>query len=107
MGDRRGEGQTLGNLGLAYASLGDARQAISFYEQHLVIAREIGDRRGEAIVSWNLGLALEQQGQLAQAAAAMQICVDYEREIGHPDAEQDAARLEEVRRRIVGGDTPG
>ena len=24
----------------------------------------------------------------------MQICVDYEREIGHPDAENDAALLE-------------
>ena len=37
----------LGNLGLAYADLGETRRAIEFYEQALAIAREIGDRRGE------------------------------------------------------------
>jgi hypothetical protein len=32
IGDRRGEGNALGNLGIAYADLGDARKAIDFYE---------------------------------------------------------------------------
>ncbi len=44
---RQGEGADLGNLGLAYAALGDARGAIGYYEQALAIAREIGDRRGK------------------------------------------------------------
>ncbi len=35
-GDRRGEGEALGNLGLAYAYLGDPRRATRFYEQGLV-----------------------------------------------------------------------
>jgi tetratricopeptide (TPR) repeat protein len=47
----------LGNLGLAYADLGDARRAIELYEQALVIDREIGDRRGEGADRGNLGSA--------------------------------------------------
>ena len=39
--NREAEGAHLGNLGLAYKNLGDARKAIEFYEQALVIDREI------------------------------------------------------------------
>ncbi len=31
----------------------------------------------------------------------MQVWVDYQREIGHPDAEKDAARVEQVRQRLA------
>jgi len=51
LGDRRGEGAALGNLGIAYADLGDTRRAIECHEQDLVIAREIGDRQGEWAIS--------------------------------------------------------
>jgi hypothetical protein len=34
----------------------------------------------------------------------MQICVDYERAIGHLDAEKHAAYLEHLRERLVSGD---
>ena len=101
IGDRRGEGNALGNLGNAHAALGDACTAITFHEQHLAVARELGDRRGEALASWNLGLALQSEGDLARAAAAMQVCVDFERDIGHPNAKQDAATLGELRQRLA------
>ncbi|HFD40778.1 MAG TPA: tetratricopeptide repeat protein [Anaerolineae bacterium] len=101
IGDRRGEGTWLGNLGSAYLSLGDARRAVEFYEQALDIAREIGDRRNEAIHSWNLGLLYEESDP-ARAAALMEVRVIYEREIGHPDAEEDARRLAQVRGRLEG-----
>jgi len=100
IGDRRNEGNWLGNLGLAYADLGDAKKAIEYYEQARAIAREIGDRRGEALSSWSLGLAYEKAGDLERAAEMMQVCVDYERKIGHPDAEKDAARLEAIRAKL-------
>jgi hypothetical protein len=45
--DRSAEGVHLGNLGLAYAALGENRRAIQHHEQALVISREIGDRQGE------------------------------------------------------------
>jgi len=95
-----GEGAALGNLGSAYYDLGEARKAIEFYEQALVIYREIGDRRGEALGSWNLGLAYEEAEELDKAIEAMQICVDFEREIRHPDAEKHAAKLEEIRKKL-------
>jgi len=57
IGDRRSEGNTLGNLGIAYAALGNVRQAIAYYEQALAITREIGDRRGEGNALGNLGIA--------------------------------------------------
>jgi hypothetical protein len=84
--------------------LGDAHKAIDFYEQHLAVAREIGGRRGEAITSWNLGLALEKAGDLARAADLMQVCVDFEREIGHADAEKDAAQLDQLRQQLASRD---
>ncbi|MFN8466309.1 MAG: tetratricopeptide repeat protein [Caldilineaceae bacterium] len=101
IGDRRGEGNALGSLGNAYYSLGETRRAIEYHEQYLVIAREIGDRHGEGIASWNLGLAYEKEDDLAQAIANMQVCVDYERELSHPDAEADAQRVDQLRARLA------
>jgi tetratricopeptide (TPR) repeat protein len=86
-----------GNLGLAYAALGETRRAIEFHEQDLAIAREISNQRGEAHAYWNLGLTFEKLGETSRAAEVMQVCVDYEREIGHPDAEEDAAYVERLR----------
>ncbi|MCD4673098.1 MAG: tetratricopeptide repeat protein [Anaerolineaceae bacterium] len=100
IGDRRGEGAALGNLGIAYASLGQYQQAIEHYNQHLEIAREIGDRRGEANTSWNLGLLLAGQGKLQEAIDLMQVSVEFETEIDHPDAAEDAARLEKLKSNV-------
>jgi tetratricopeptide (TPR) repeat protein len=100
LGDRLGEANTTGNLGVAYDHLGEACRAIELYEQSLAIKRSIGDRLGEANSCWNLGLALEKLGELGQAAAMMQVRVDYLREIGHPDAEKCAARVEALRGRM-------
>ena len=36
IGHRRGEGSDLGNLGIAWASLGEVRKAIEHYEHHMV-----------------------------------------------------------------------
>jgi len=93
IGDRRNEGTWLGNLGTAHHGLGEVRRALEYYEQALAIAREIGDRRGEAIRCWNLGLLYEDSDP-ARAAELMQVCVEYEREIGHPDAEAHAERVQ-------------
>jgi len=35
-----------------------------------------------------------------RAVELMQVCVDYERYIGHPDAEKDAARFEAIRQKL-------
>jgi hypothetical protein len=36
----------------------------------------------------------------------MQVCVDYEREIGHPDAEVDAERVRSLLTDLGGEDAP-
>ena len=63
LGDRRGEGIALGDLGVAWAELGDPRKAIEFLKQYLVITREIGDRRGEGIALGNLGMVWKDIGK--------------------------------------------
>jgi tetratricopeptide (TPR) repeat protein len=96
IGDRRGEGNRLGNLGLAYADLGQVERAIEHYQQALTISREIGDRRAEAFRCWNLGLLFEDSDP-ARAVELMSVCVAFEREIGHPDAQADAGRVAKIK----------
>ncbi len=62
--ERQMEGNTLGNIGVAYTHLGKIRLAVEFYEQHLIIAREIGDRRGEGCALNNLGIAYKDMGEM-------------------------------------------
>jgi hypothetical protein len=81
--------------------------SIEFYVQHLAIAREIGDRRGEAKACWNMGLLCEETGELKRATELMQVCVDFEREIGDPDAEKRAARVDALRRKLGDEQAPG
>jgi len=105
IGDRRGEGNALGNLASAYAMLGDSHRALDLYQQRMVIARETGDRAGVAEDSWSLGKALEQSGDLQRATDLMQIRVDYERAIDHLDVEKHAAYLEYLRQRLAAGES--
>ncbi len=95
--DRRGEGNALGNLGLAYAALGEARKAIELYEQHLVIAREIGDRRGEGNALFNSSLSLNELGERAEAIARAEAALSIYEEIESPTAARVRARLADWR----------
>ncbi len=81
-GDRKSEGNALGNLGLAHADLGDARKAIEFYERQLVIAREIRDRRGEGTALGNLGVAYKNLGDARKAIEFHEQALVVSREIG-------------------------
>jgi tetratricopeptide (TPR) repeat protein len=80
--DRKAEGAHLGNLGLAYSDLGDARKAIEFHEQALVIHREIGDRRGEGNALGNLGNAYYSLGDARKAIEFYEQRIAIAREIG-------------------------
>ncbi len=93
------EGKIAGNIGRAYWSAGEPQHAIGFLEQSMKISREIGDRQAEANAAWNLGSISLEKGDIA-GTGLMQILVDYKREIGHPDAERDAAHIEALRARI-------
>ena len=91
------EGAHLGNLGNAYSDLGETRRAIEFYEQQLVISREIGDRRSEGIALWNMSLALDQLGDRAQAILDAKDALKIYEQIEHPSAGKVRNRLAEWR----------
>ncbi|MGI0493757.1 tetratricopeptide repeat protein [Alkalinema pantanalense CENA528] len=65
--DRKGEGNSLGNLGLVYDVLGNYSKAIEYHNQSLVIAKEIEDRLGEGKSLGNLGLVYDALGNYPKA----------------------------------------
>ena len=67
-GDRAGEGEAYGYLGIAYQSLGDSQKAIECHEKHLKIAKETGDRIGEGRAYDNIGRGLFSLEQFKNAA---------------------------------------
>jgi tetratricopeptide (TPR) repeat protein len=79
---RRNEGIHLGNLGLAYADLGEPRRAIEFYDQALAISREIGDRGDEGADLGALGLAYADLGEPRRAIEYLEQALVIAREIG-------------------------
>jgi tetratricopeptide (TPR) repeat protein len=73
--------------------LGNTERAIQFYEEQLLIAREIGDRRGEDNALWNMSLTLFELSDRAQAIQhAEQSLVIYE-QIEDPFAPKVRAKL--------------
>jgi tetratricopeptide (TPR) repeat protein len=96
IGDLRGQGIALGNLGSVYRALEEAEQAIELLQQALEILELVGDRQGETAISWELGRVYEQEGRIEQAIPLLQARVDYEREVGHPDAEPHAEILQRI-----------
>jgi tetratricopeptide (TPR) repeat protein len=93
IGDRRGEGIALCNLGIAYKKLGETHRSIQFFEQSLLIDREIGDRRGEGADLWNMSLALNHLGERAQAIQHAEHALIIYEQIEHPYAAQVRAQL--------------
>ena len=85
-----GRGHALGNLGSAYAHLGEVEKAIGYYEQHLVIAREIGDRQGEGNALGNLGTAYADLGEVEKAIGYYEQALVIAREIGDRQGEGNA-----------------
>jgi tetratricopeptide (TPR) repeat protein len=82
LGRKDAQGMALGNLGLAYSSLGEYQRAIEYHEQYLAIAREIGDRRGEGTALGNLGLAYNDLGEYQRAIDYHEQALVISREIG-------------------------
>jgi tetratricopeptide (TPR) repeat protein len=66
-GNRRSESAHLGNLGVAYADLGETRKAIRYIERDLNIIRKIGDRKGEGVSLSNLGNRYVELGETRKA----------------------------------------
>ena len=84
IGDKKGKGGDLGNLGLAYYSLGDYRKVIDYYEKALAIAEEIGDKKGRGARLGNMGVAYSDLGDYRKAIDYHEKAIDIYKEIGVP-----------------------
>ncbi len=82
LGDRQGEGNALGTLGIAYKSLGQYDQAINFHQQALIISREIGARQGEGQDLGNLGNTNNSLQQYSESLTNSQTALVIFQEIG-------------------------
>ncbi|MEG4530745.1 CHAT domain-containing protein, partial [Microcoleus sp. D2_18a_D3] len=91
--DRQIEGEALGNLGLAYRSVGNSAKAIEYGQQSLAIAREIKDRQIERLALANLGGAYHSQGNYAKAIEYGQQWLAIAREIQDRQGEGVALSL--------------
>jgi len=77
----------LGLVGNAHEHLGWVEQAIGYYAQSLVIAREIGDRRSESRALCNLGAAHMMLGGANRAISYYEQGLKIDREIGYRRSE--------------------
>jgi len=66
--------------------LGQRRKGLEFFEQALVIAREVGDRRLEAGTLWNTAVVLEQMNDLTQAIQRAEAALKIFQAIEDPNA---------------------
>ena len=82
VGNRVGEGLTIGNLGVVCQSQGRWAEAEECYQQSLEIRREVGDRLGEGQTIGNLGNVYGSQGRWAEAEKCYQQGLAIFREVG-------------------------
>jgi tetratricopeptide (TPR) repeat protein len=85
-GDKQAQGGHLGNLGIAYDSLADYPTAIDYYQQILVIHRDIGDKKGEGSDLGNLGVAYNSLGDYETAIDYHKQALEISRDIGDNSA---------------------
>jgi tetratricopeptide (TPR) repeat protein len=79
--------RNLNGLGLAYQHLGNSQKSVGFYEQALVIAREIGDRFNECNAISNLGNANYSVGNISKAIEFYEQALTIAREINNRRSE--------------------
>lgn len=82
-------------MGISYNSLGEIKKAIEYYEQTLVIAREIGDRFGEGGTLNNLGLTLYHLGEKEKGIELVKQALKIFEAIESPFAEKARNTLEQ------------
>jgi tetratricopeptide (TPR) repeat protein len=105
MQDRRSQGRVLGNLGLAYFSLGDLSQAMACYKLGHTISREIGDRRREAIALSSLASAEISMGNSNRALDYIEQGLVVAQQIGDPLTKGDCLWTRALARKLTADNT--
>jgi tetratricopeptide (TPR) repeat protein/transcriptional regulator with XRE-family HTH domain len=89
-GDRLGEADTLGALGVVQGEMGDYPAAAASHQRALALARRAGDRPAEAAALLGLGLVQQLTGDYPAAAASQQQSLALFRDLGDLDGQADA-----------------
>ena len=63
LGDKRGMGQTLNNIGVVYWYKGDYDTALEYYDKSLKIKEELADKLGMGQTLGNIGLVHANKGE--------------------------------------------
>jgi len=74
-GDRRGEAETLSNIGEVYYLLGEMQKALEKYNEALPLRRDVGDRNGEADTLLGIARVEQKRGNLTQARQTVEQAV--------------------------------
>lgn len=80
---RNSEVRLLNNLGLVFQELGQYDKAINFYQQSLLINKDIGNRKEESTSLFNLGVAYHYLREYAKAREFYQQSKVIEEEFGN------------------------
>ncbi|WP_075027931.1 tetratricopeptide repeat protein [Streptomyces mirabilis] len=82
-----GEGQALGNLGIALREVRRFEEAVDAHTQAVAAFRELGDRHSEGQALNNLGAVLQGVGRFEEAFDAHTRAAAAFRELGDPNHE--------------------
>jgi len=82
-GDRRGEANTLTNIGQVYSDLEEKQKALEYYSQSLPLSRAVGDRKQEATILNSIGSAYSYLGQKQKAREYFSQSLLLHREAGN------------------------
>ena len=82
-GDRRGEANTLTNIGQVYSDLEEQQKALEYYSQSLPLSRAVGDRKQEATILNSIGSAYSYLGQKQKAREYFSQSLLLHREAGN------------------------
>ena len=91
IGDVKGEGYTLNNIGEVYGSLGQYTKALEYYVQSLQIKRKIGDVNAEGLTLSNMGQLYALTGKTEDALNAMRQALEISEKLGTPTSERKDA----------------
>jgi tetratricopeptide (TPR) repeat protein len=96
LGDLRGAGYSLNNLGLMAQANGQQEEAAQWYEEALSLFRQTGEKRGISVVLPGLSVVAYAQGDLETARRLAEEALHLHREMG--EARAIAQRLDALGR---------
>jgi CHAT domain-containing protein/Tfp pilus assembly protein PilF len=91
VGDRKGEGGTLNDIGIVYLSLGETKKALEKYNEALPIRQAAGDRGGAAQTLSGIATAYELLGEMQKALEKYNEALPIRQAVG--DRRGEAATL--------------